>query len=93
MVFNNASVITITTIVLFLFVNLYQYIELIYFQFFHIVNVFLCTLYTNYFIVCFKYTCLTIRPAGGVLFNWGRLPIPPHQFLLFNKEILRPQFS
>ena len=51
----------------------------------------MCTLYTNYFIVCFKYTCLTIS-TGGILFNWGRLLIPAHRFLLFNKEILNCNF-
>jgi hypothetical protein len=35
---------------------------------------------------------LTIRPTGGILFNWSRLPIPAHQFLLFNKEILNCNF-
>ena len=44
------------------------------------------------FYCMFKYTCLTIRPTGRILFNWGRLPIPAHQFLLFNKENLNCNF-
>ena len=44
------------------------------------------------FYCMFKYTCLTIRPTGGIIFNWGRLPILPTSFYYLTKKFLTAIF-